>query len=227
MKSYRVEGIILQAFNFQDYDKILTIFSLEEGLIKLIFKGANNPKRSKGTITSPLTRAEFIFVKSKGEIHKCREISIINQYPRLRESLDNLHAACEMIQTVQSSQISQTPAPDLYNLLLAYLEKIPIIANPEILTTSFRLKVLRYEGLLGFDPNCSTCSSPLHTQYSCGGESFCKKHAPSDSIVFFEEEAQLAMYLATCRSYSQLASTTLNSGITSKVKSLFEGQMKG
>lgn len=224
MNTYRTEGVVLQANNFQDYDQILTIFTLDEGLIKLIVKGANHLKRRGGITTSPLTQLEVEYAKGKSEILKCKSLSVLNSNLKLRDNLSALEAGCEIIRAIQISQQPNISAPDLYHLLNSYLEKIPTMPNPAILSASFYLKVLRHDGLLGITPNdgvCSVCSAPLAMHYVSSGECFCRAHAPSGTLSFDQEEINLIVLLAYCRSFNQLSDILISSDNFAKIQSLF------
>jgi DNA repair protein RecO (recombination protein O) len=224
MQTYRTEGIILQANNFQDYDQILTVFTLDEGIIKLFVKGANHFKRRSGTVTSPLTQLEIDYTRGKSEILKCKTLSVLNLNLKLRDSLTALEAGCEIIRAIQVSQQPNISTPDLYKLMNGYLEKIPTFSDPAILTTSFCLKVLRHDGLLGITPNdaiCSLCTIPLAKYYVASGECFCSAHAPSGSLCFDQEEINLIVLLAYCRNFQQLSDIELTPDHIAKLKNFF------
>lgn len=140
----QTEGIILQGLPFQEYDRILTLFSREEGLIKLILKGKNK----KQIESPPLTQAEFVYLKGSSDLFKCREFSPLNSFQKIRLNLQSLQAACEMMQAILESQLLHHPAPLLYQLLIWSLHKIPMVLDPFFLLESFRLKLLQHEGLL-------------------------------------------------------------------------------
>ncbi len=149
MQIQRAEGVILQSLNFQDYDQILTVFTREEGLIKLIVKRARHAKSGRGGFTAPFTQAEFIYKEGRGEIFTCSEVSVIHQHLGLRRSLSVLEAACDIIKALLLVQPIQAAAPQLYDLLILYLTHIPRLRDPYALAASFRLKLLKHEGLLG------------------------------------------------------------------------------
>lgn len=152
MEVYRTEGVILQTINFQDYDQIISLFTENEGIIKLVVKGARHSKRHQGANIAPLAHAEVVYAKGRSELYQCREITILHPHLNLRNNLPVLTAACDMLQALLSSQQVHEPAPALYALLNYYLDKISAINDPHIFSASFRLKILRHEGLL--DENC-------------------------------------------------------------------------
>jgi len=149
MQTYRCEGIILHTLNFGDYDQIVTVFSFEIGLLKFIVKKGNSTKH--GLKNTPLTKAEFVYTQGKSELFKLKELSGLNHYLTLRKNLRHLDTACECLRAIRASQMLHKPAPDLYGLLEAYLDRIPLIHNLPNLESSFKLKILRHEGILDME----------------------------------------------------------------------------
>ncbi|MFQ5728946.1 MAG: DNA repair protein RecO [Waddliaceae bacterium] len=219
-ESLRTEGIILHTLDFQDYDQILTVFSIDQGIVKFFLQGTRNSRHKKGIGTTPLTVGEYIYRKGKSDLFYCREISVINQHLGLRKNLAALETACDLIQTVQKSQFPGKPAPALYQLLVRYLDSIPLFSSPEILGASFRLKLLRHDGHLGITSQCSACGTPLSALYLVRGESFCKEHATGNVYFFSEEEADLLNRLAYCRTISELY-LPLPPAFNKRIKELF------
>lgn len=222
MQTIRIEGLIIQSVKFQDFDQILEIFTTHSGILKLIVKGAFSKKQGKGAMTSPLVRAEFIYLPRKGEIHACREISLLNSHLKLRERLEVLEASIEMLKAIHETQLPNKPAPDLYQLLIRYLEKMPLVSDPYALAASFRLKLLRHEGFLGLSNQCTSCGIPLSTLHIVEGESFCRSHAPHHHLEFDKDEAPLLFHLALCRSFTELSKTQVNPEFRHKVLQLFQ-----
>jgi DNA repair protein RecO (recombination protein O) len=221
------EGIILQTLKYQDYDQIISVFTPDNGILKLFFKGAYQAKNGKGSFTSPFSRIEFVYLQGKNELHKCREISLLNSHFNLRKSLSHLEPALDILKAVIASQIENEPSQIMYKLLLKYLERIPSFSDPWVLATSFRLKILRHEGLFGLSLNCSVCQSHLTSQYVAYGASYCSQHAPpSISLFFSEEEVLLIQLLAFTRTFVDLNSIQLSSEFSQKVRDFFIEALK-
>lgn len=222
MQTFRTEGIILHTLRFQDYDQILTVFTPGEGILKMMVKGAFSQKNGKGAKTAPLSRAEFIYARRKGELFSCREISMLNPHLNLRLNIELLEAASDILQATSCSQMPHKAAPDLYKLLLIYLEKLAVLPDPQVLSTSFRLKILRHDGLWHLPSSCTTCQEPLQTRYFLAGESFCRRHAPPFTIEFSDEEGKTLEELAYAQTFAQLAKVFLPLEMPFKVKQLFQ-----
>lgn len=220
MQTYRTEGIILQALNFQDYDQILTVFAPSSGIIKLIVKGAHRHKKH-GTAPSPMTCGEFVYTQGRSEILKCEEFAATHHYPAIRNSISSLEAACDMMQAILDSQLPHTPAPDLYNLLVWSLGKLSFAIDPYALATSFRLKVLKHDGLLNLQSTCSTCGRALQEACVASGETLCPKDAPPGHFLFPADEFSLLSRLLQFRVLAEVADVKIHPQLRDKVKNLF------
>lgn len=226
MQMKRTEGFILDSRVFQDYDAIMTVFSAELGIIKFIVKSAFRPQRRNSLVTTPLTRAEFVYTLGRGDLHKCSEISVQRHSTYLRQSLAALEASCDIAQAIYASQWPDIPAPDLYALCNSYLEKIPSMQDPFVLSSSFRLKILRHDGILQLGSVCKVCSVTLNQFYMSAGECACVTHASDRNLVFSLDEIALVQFLANCRSFSDLESMTLSKPFREKVTNMFQDCLK-
>jgi DNA repair protein RecO (recombination protein O) len=153
MQVITTEGIVLKSLPFRDYDRILTIFTPQHGLIKIIANKGTFSRQKSGV--SPLAFGHFVCSIGKSELWKCQEIGIINAHLELRQNLASLEAALEMLQALCLSQLEGNPAPELYLLFKIYLAKVKTSTLPRNLTASFKLKLLQFEGVLtleGFEP---------------------------------------------------------------------------
>lgn len=187
------EGIILHMVPYQNYDQILTIFTLHQGVIKLFCK--------KGKVQwqryTPLMKVEVTYREKKSELFACEEIALLQSYLNLRNHLIHLQTGCELIKTIYSSQVIGKEASLLYQLLAYYLDKIPDVRDPLALVASFKLKMLQHEGLLRIDRY-------MQQYYKLG-----------------DEELDLLMVLAYNQSYRLLADLTLPPNFKDKVDRIF------
>lgn len=225
MKTLRDEGIIFHSLNFGDYDKIITIFTIESGLIKLFVRGANRARTSLHSLTSPLTKAEFVFSSRKGELHRFHEGKAIDFYQSLRRNLELMNIACSMTRAVHASQMLGKPAPKLYKLFSLYFDRLSIARAPENLLSSFYLKILRHEGIFSLRNKCSFCQTSSNTIFFFYGESFCQKHSDKQAIKLNEQEIASIQKLAFSRNFSEMESIEINKELEEKIHTLFKKQL--
>jgi len=201
-KKHQIEGITLHAFDFKEYDRIVTVFSEEMGVISLIVKGANRKKKGTASaLATPLSCGEFIFSAGKGDLFTYRDGTIYDQFLSLRHDFDTLDTAGSMLQITKKTLLPNKPAPLLYRLLKTFLSGLSDCSPPENALISFKLKMLHHEGLLPLGPDAV---------YDCG------------EVVFSDEERQLIFCLAASRSLKQITSLYIPYEFSEKISYLFE-----
>jgi DNA repair protein RecO (recombination protein O) len=219
------EGVILHAIKYGEYDQILTVFTREEGLIKMIFKGAYAKKRALGASTAPFTQAEFVYDKRQSSLFVCQESALLHAHLNLRKSLACLDAAYLLAKILLASQAEQKASPLLYDLFVCYLARIPLSLSPAALVASFQLKFLRHEGLFGLTPHCSLCKADLRDHFIARGESYCEGDRPEEAVKLTPFEAETVFILAFSKSYDLIEQSALGSDLKAKIEWLFQGQV--
>ncbi len=216
----RIQGITLKSIDYGEYDKILHVFTREEGILHLIAKGANRPTSANKTGSQSLIDAEFLTEK-KGEghsLHVCREITPSDYRLYLRDDIDKLRTGCGLAHAVLRSQIPEHPAPPLFSLFHIYLDRIKVSANMPALSASFALKLLRYEGLFALPAGCSECGHFFPDGFFSEKLFYCADHRPEKSLFFSEEEFQILFLLAYSREISLIESLPISPELIKKIE---------
>jgi DNA repair protein RecO (recombination protein O) len=223
MEKFTTEGVVINAIPFRNYDCILTVFTPDDGLAKFFFRGAYSKKKGSGSgTTTPLSVVEITYTKGRGDLYICVETTVLNHNLALRNCLATLEAAGDMLQTISATQQPGKSAPELYRLLLMYLNKLPQATSPQAITSSFRLKLLRYEGLLSLLSHCCMCSEILHDTWVHGGEAYCRSHTAQEALFLTKEERGLVELLAFGRDFPTLAGISLQESLSRKILRLFD-----
>lgn len=222
MTTHQSEGIVIQVVPFRDYDQIVTLFTPEHGMVKVIVKNGPGRQRKMKSSCTPLTGVDISWMEGKGEIGKCEEIATIRHYAALRTTLDLMEAGCDLLRAIQRSQPVGKISPELYLLLLYYLDKLPTISNPDILVASFRLKILRYEGLIGFPFRCHICHQMIHEAFHQGGTLFCHDHSPPLAGRFLPNDIIQMESLTCCSSYALLSQLDVSLPLAKGIAFFFE-----
>jgi len=222
----QAEGIILKVIPFRDYDQILTIFTHEQGIIKLIYKGSRSKRRGVQGLCVPLTLVQVIYREKRGELFSCQEMTGMEFYHSLRHSLPCLEAACDCLKALERSQLVCKPSPMLYQLLCFYLDRMETITDPWVLALSFRLKLLMHDGLARFPFLCATCFQPLQeVAYVHLTDWGCREHL-SQGHYWNEHEVQQVYRLALCQSYQELINETISEELKAKVNHFFSDSLQ-
>jgi DNA repair protein RecO (recombination protein O) len=223
----RTEGIVLRAIPFRDYDHILSLFTPEAGMMKLLVHASRSKRRGLQGLCIPLTKVEVVYREKEGEIFSCQEMALIEPYAHVRTDLNRLEAACDLLHAVCCSQLVGKPAPLLYELLCFFLERIPQAASPAALALCFRLKLLKHEGLAAFPLMCSSCGQLLLAEaYICGLEGWCMSHRPVGSFAWSQKSIELINRLAACQSYREICAEEITPQLQKQVTHFFEDCLK-
>lgn len=221
------EGIILRAIPFRDHDQILSLFTPDAGMIKVLCKGSRNKRRGIQGLCIPLTKVEVVYREKRGEIFSCQELTPVDSLSFLRKELIYLEVACDLLQVIIASQLMGKAAPQLYVLLSIYLKKIPQTFNPWILAASFRLKLLKHDGLAVFPFICSDCQQFLQTAaYTQESEGWCVNHQPVGSQAWEQNELQQLYRLACCQNYREICADEISFSLQNKVAHFFDECVK-
>jgi DNA repair protein RecO (recombination protein O) len=162
MELKRLEGVILGNLLFEEKDRICTLFSKEEGLIKFLARNTQSTKSAYRALTDPLSKGEFVLKKGRGELFLFREGKLLEAHLSLRNDYSVLDAACSMGKALLSGLAQQQPAPKLYELFCYFLMRLPASSYPETLSLAFKLRLLRHEGLLSLK---ALPFQPTETEY--------------------------------------------------------------
>lgn len=203
-KEEKVEGIVLKSFAYKETERILHLFTPQYGIIHLIVKHLSPKKPQRVNLTTPLCQGEYVFRKGKSDLFSFIDGSILDLHLSLRQSLSTLTLGGKMLQAIQDSQLPETPTPKLYQLLSAYLKKLPLA--PEALWASFQLKLLKHEGLI----------------------SFAKPHVKSgqETHTFSDEEWSQLLFLAEGREFAPLTSFTPSLALQKNIDDLFSSVLQ-
>lgn len=152
----KFNGIVLKSIDYKDKDKLLTIFSLELGIITATLKGVNQEKSKLKFASMPFCFAEFVASNKNGfyTITECSQIesfyNIISNYNKSIAGFLGLEVTSIIIQNV--------PDELWFLTLINYLKLLEFSnANANVLIIKFMLEVLNKIGYgLSFD-GCSEC----------------------------------------------------------------------
>lgn len=222
------EGVVLRTLPFQEKGQILFLFTPDRGVIKLLHVARSGGRGQKnGLFLSPLMRVETLFVEKTSDWLAAKEMTVIESFLSLREQLLFLETGCELLQSISQVDFLHAPCQELYALLLFYLKKIPSVVDPRLLSSSFRLKLLKHEGFASFPFSCAECGDCL-LEGACFWRSdmFCMRHAPSGEGTLWDTQELLWVYtLAESQSFQAIGALFVSPSLHLKVHSFFQAAL--
>lgn len=226
MTEEKLKAIVLRAVPFKDRQSILTLISEEKGLISMIVKGLSKKNPHLIASINPLCEAEFVFIEGRTELLRCKEASVIDTHLSLREKYSYLELGMRFAKVLLDTQYPGKPSPSLYALFSSFLKQISAFdAALPALSCSFLLKVLKHEGLLMLDTECSVCSED-HGMYLWGRDFYCKRHKPKGSLPFAHDEWQRVACLAHASSFQTVKQIPADKRFQEKIETYFQERIK-
>jgi len=155
-RSYTSEGIVLARRNWGEADRILVIYSKNQGRISLIAKGVRRPKSRKRGHIEVFNRVAFQGAIGRG-IDIMTEAEVINDFKEIRKNLKKVSLAYYFCEVIGKITHDGEPNIEVYNLLVENLGNLKTAKRLKILRLGFILKLLT---LLGFWPKGEPLSDP-------------------------------------------------------------------
>ena len=145
----RVQAIVLKTLDYRDHQRIVTLMTEELGLLSFLIRGLK--KGNRFILTTPFSHGEYVLKKSKGDLLNFRDGSLLSDHEALRTDFQRIKTAGDMASLLLKTQLPGKPAPKLFALFLAYLQKISLFEDPQVLSFSFMLKLMTHDGWISWE----------------------------------------------------------------------------
>ena len=155
--NYVTDAINLKSYNLNDADKIVVMYSKENGLIKGVAKGVKKPKSKLGARMDLLVANSLQLLKGRS-MDTIIQAQTLNNFRKTREDFDKLMLSSYISELVINfGEGSESASEEIYELLYKALNKISDSAEKKdalIATIKFQLKFLL---IMGFCVELDTC----------------------------------------------------------------------
>lgn len=160
MFSQTLSGIIIKITNFQEADKIVTLFSKELGKAQFIAKGVRKAGSKNGGIVDLFVDGVFE-VTNKQQLPTLIQSQLSSWFPYLRTSLVHWQYAERAAKALIRATKEHDPYLELYFLLKEFLEAGKEVTNPQVWWLQFLWKLLFISGFGINLNNCISCAQDL------------------------------------------------------------------
>ncbi len=123
MEEVSVHGLVVRETKVGDHDKILTLLTLERGLVTVTGKGVRSLKSKNMVACQPFTYSNFLIRRSNKYFYVCESDSIENFFG-IKENLDKLALASYICDVAAELSVEGMPDPELLRLTLNTLYAI-------------------------------------------------------------------------------------------------------
>lgn len=160
MESCRCESILLGVSDYGEADRIVTLFTREQGKFRALAKGAKRSIRRFGGILEPFARVTVEVIIKSG-LSRIVGADAATIFPHIREDILKIGYAGYACEAVDLFLPDGLPNVRLFRLLDAYLGHLDQ-APPT--PSDRRFFEINFLNILGYRPSfdqCATCGIPL------------------------------------------------------------------
>ncbi|MGB9867844.1 MAG: DNA repair protein RecO [Bacillota bacterium] len=160
MSLYRTEGFVIKSADFDESDKLITVFTVDYGKLRLLARGARKPRSRLAAACQQFNLVKFLAFQGRG-LDVVSQAETRNAFPVLKGRLDLLAYANCFAELVDTFCGECYPDVTVYSALGSALAMLESGVDPEIVLIWFGLISL---GAAGYGPQlekCALCGKPL------------------------------------------------------------------
>ena len=164
MASTKVKAIVIGGVNIKEKDRLITIFSLEQGKMVVSMKGVRGEKAKLKSAKEVFCFGDFVIEEGKFS-NIITAVDIIDNFYSLSKNIDKYYEGCALLDIV--SHIATDEAnPQLFIELLKALKSLCYDeVKKYYIVDKFLLNVFKLMGYGFLTDICASCGSHLSMKY--------------------------------------------------------------
>ena len=119
----KVKGIILKLIDYKEADKLASIFTLEQGVVTVKFKGVRKEKSKLKSACMPFTFAEFN-INQTGNSRVVTNLNVIDDFYGILQNYNKTIVGYIILDILKTILPVEKPEQDLFVLTLNALKQI-------------------------------------------------------------------------------------------------------
>ncbi len=127
--TYQITGINLKATPLGEADRLLTILTPDQGLLRVIAPGARKPKSSLGGRSGIFVINQMLIARGKS-LDRITQAETLHTYRNLSKDLSKLSISQYWAEILLSQTPSDHPQAEPYELLLGHLNRLDSLTQP-------------------------------------------------------------------------------------------------
>lgn len=153
MRTSTVDGIVLRRISLGEKDRILTIYTREQGKLSAVAKGSRRPGSKLAGASEPFTYAKMQLASGR-ELDVLTQADIKESFPNVKSDITSIAYAIYIMELVSAFVDERQQNADLFDTLLSTMYILESGTNPEITARYFEINLL---SMMGYDPHFDEC----------------------------------------------------------------------
>jgi DNA repair protein RecO (recombination protein O) len=160
-RSFRATAVVLRHSDWGEADRLLTLYTREQGKLRVVGKGLRKMRSRKAGHLEPFTHVTLQLAKSR-DLPIVTQVETIEPFLALREDLMKTSYAAYVMELLDRFTYDQEGGnPALFNLLTETLTRLCGSAEIWTVVRYYEMRLLDH---LGFRPQlfeCANCRAPI------------------------------------------------------------------
>ncbi len=150
---YKDEGIVLKTIKLGEADRIVTLFTRENGKVRAVAKGIRKTKSRFGARLEPFTQVDLMIYKGRGALDTITAADIVASFDGVRGDYGRLTSGAAVVELVEKLTEERERSFPTYSLLLGALQSLG--AGGTNVVPAFLIKLL---SISGYHPQLTVCA---------------------------------------------------------------------
>ncbi|OGU11523.1 MAG: DNA repair protein RecO [Geobacteraceae bacterium GWC2_58_44] len=148
MRKAETEGIVLRLTDYGEADRIVSLFTLEQGKLQGIARGAKRSRKRFAGALDPFAHLKLQLHQGPG-LATLLSADIVSIFTGIRGDLTKIGSAAYACELVERLTPDEEPNPRLFRLLFCYLERLDLAPPSPSDRRFFAVNLLK---ILGYQP---------------------------------------------------------------------------
>lgn len=191
----KLNGVVIGAVNYGENDKILSVFTLEKGVVSARIKGVKKAGAKLKFAAEPFCFAEYVFIERGGK-RSVKSASVIESFYPIRTDIVRFYSAATVIEFVKKFFRAEMVSAETFSCVITALKNIAFGENAKCSLVAFLLNALKYSGYALNLDGCVFCGKQIENKgyFDCSVGGFCC----SDCYDGSGREINVETYSALC-----------------------------
>jgi DNA repair protein RecO (recombination protein O) len=150
---YKDEGIVLKTIKLGEADRIVTLFTRNNGLVRAVAKGVRKTKSRFGGRLEPFTQVDLMIYRGRN-LDTITSVHILESFSAVKVDLDRLVRAAALAEAVEKISEERERSFQVYSLLLSGLRELAA-GDGVTVVPAFLVKLL---SVSGYHPQLTVCA---------------------------------------------------------------------
>lgn len=155
----KTKAIVTRSIPYHETDMIVTLVSIEYGLITATARGCLKPKAKLRFASEPLNFGDYVLSGKNGR-YVITECSQIDSFINITSDLDRYYASGLVLESLQS--LSSEPQPETFMAAITALNRLASMQDDaDEIVTDYLIAILKSNGIIYDFNHCNICGCDI------------------------------------------------------------------